>query len=82
MSELSAKVVKTTSGAQIPAIGLGTFEPVSVGDGRCARAVEEGLLAGYRHIDTAALYGCEDEVGEGIRAIGIPREEIFICTKL
>lgn len=82
MGDLSARVVTTSSGAKIPAIGLGTFVPGTSGSGRCARAVKEGLLAGYRHIDTAALYGCEEEVGEGIRDSGVPREELFICTKL
>lgn len=82
MGNLSHKVVTTSSGAEIPAIGLGTFEPGSLGSDRCATAVKEGLRAGYRHIDTAALYGCEEEVGQGIRASGIPRSELFICTKL
>lgn len=82
MNKLSTRVVKTASGAKIPALGLGTFEPGPVGSGRCARAVKEGLLAGYRHIDTAGLYGCEEEVGDGIRASGIPRGDVFVCTKL
>ncbi|KAM5354821.1 hypothetical protein ACJ41O_001467 [Fusarium nematophilum] len=80
MTSLSARVVTTFSGVAIPAIGLGTFEPGPAGSGRCATAVKEGLLAGYRHVDTAALYGCEEEVGQGIRASGIPRQELVVCT--
>ncbi|KAH6990068.1 aldo/keto reductase family protein [Ilyonectria destructans] len=80
--ETGRKHVATASGTKIPVLGLGTFEPGSKeGSGRCATAVREGILAGYRHIDTASLYGCEEEVGEGIRSSGIPREELFICTK-
>lgn len=70
------------SEGKVPVLGLGTFEPGTNGNGRCAIAVREGIRAGYRHIDTAALYGCEEEVGEGIRASGVPREELFIATKL
>lgn len=46
------------------------------------KAVEAALRSGYRHIDTAFAYGNEKEVGEGIRASGVPREEIFLTTKL
>jgi glycerol 2-dehydrogenase (NADP+) len=75
----TAKTFKLNTGASIPAIGLGTWqsEPGEVG-----QAVEAALKAGYRHIDTAAGYGNEKEVGEGIRASGVPREEIFLTTKL
>ena len=67
------------SGAVIPRIGLGTW-PMS---GRsCTRAVATALEAGYRHIDTAAMYGNEAEVGEGIRQSGIVRDDIFITTKV
>ncbi|KAK1762473.1 aldo/keto reductase-like protein [Phialemonium atrogriseum] len=66
---------------QIPALGLGTFEAAADDAGRCARAVSHALRTGYRHIDTAAAYGCEAEVGEGIRDSGIPRGDIFLCTK-
>jgi len=74
--------IESSSGVRIPGPGLGTFDTQGSGDGRCARAVQEGIRAGFRHIDTAALYGCEDEVGEGIRASGVAREELFVCTKL
>ena len=64
-------------GAQIPAIGFGTS---SLGD--CAELVATALKLGYRHIDTAWKYGTERGVGEGMRASGIPREEIFLTTKV
>ncbi|MDR2348058.1 MAG: aldo/keto reductase, partial [Bifidobacteriaceae bacterium] len=67
------------SGHSIPAIGLGTYKmPPAV----TADVVERALRLGYRHIDTATLYGNETEVGEGLRRSGVPREEIFVTTKL
>ena len=65
-------------GAQIPAIGFGTS---GLGTIR-AEHVAAALKAGYRHIDTARKYGTEPAVGEGLRASGIPRREIFVCTKV
>src|ERR1700687_5078789 len=67
------------NGARIPAIGLGTWDL----RGRlCARVVEQALRLGYRHIDTAEMYGNEREVGEGLRACGIGRDDVFITTKV
>ena len=66
-------------GADIPVLGLGTWQ--SEGDD-AQRAVEHALSAGYRHIDTATLYGNERGVGEGIRASGLPREQVFVTTKV
>jgi 2,5-diketo-D-gluconate reductase B len=65
-------------GAHIPAIGFGTS---GLGYVR-AEHIATALKAGYRHIDTARKYGTEGAVGEGIRASGIPRREIFVCTKV
>src|SRR6516225_9629487 len=65
-------------GAAIPAIGLGTS---GMGDVR-AEHVATALRCGYRHIDTARKYGTERAVGEGMRASGVPRPEIFLCTKV
>jgi 2,5-diketo-D-gluconate reductase B len=65
-------------GATIPAIGLGTS---GIGDVR-AEHVATALKCGYRHIDTARKYGTERAVGEGMRASGVPRAEIFLCTKV
>jgi len=66
-------------GARIPAIGLGTWEL----RGRvCSRIVEQALRLGYRHIDTAQMYDNERDVGEGLRMSGVPRNEVFITTKV
>lgn len=66
-------------GAEIPVLGFGTWQL----DGRTAqRMVEAALGIGYRHIDTAFIYENEREVGAGIRASGVPREEIFLTTKV
>ncbi len=67
----------SSRGAQIPAIGFGTSQ---LGD--CGEIVATALKLGYRHIDTAWKYGSEKGVGEGIRASGVPRKEIFLCTKV
>jgi diketogulonate reductase-like aldo/keto reductase len=67
----------SAQGATIPAIGFGTSQ---LGD--CAEIVAIALKLGYRHIDTAWKYGSEQGVGEGIRASGVPRQEIFLCTKV
>ncbi|HTV38882.1 MAG TPA: aldo/keto reductase [Xanthobacteraceae bacterium] len=65
-------------GARIPALGFGTS---GLGYVR-AEHVAAALKAGYRHIDTARKYGTEPAVGEGVRASGIPRSDIFVCTKV
>ncbi len=66
-------------GCRIPAVGLGTWRL----DGRdCVRVVEQAIKLGYRHFDTAQMYGNEREVGEGVRASGIKREEVFVVTKV
>jgi len=65
-------------GAEIPGIGLGTG---GLGE-RCAEIVATALGRGYRHIDTARKYGSEPGVGEGIRASGVRREDIFLTTKV
>lgn len=67
-------------GNQIPAIGFGVF--MIPNDGSTYRAVMEALKAGYRHIDTATAYFNEEEVGRAVRDSQIPREEIFITSKL
>ncbi len=66
-------------GAHMPVIGYGTFR--ASGE-ECARGVAEALHVGYRAVDTAAGYRNEDKVGEGIRASGVRREDIFITTKV
>jgi diketogulonate reductase-like aldo/keto reductase len=66
-------------GARIPAIGLGTWE---LRGRTCARLVEQALRLGYRHVDTAQIYENEREVGEALRASGVPRDEVFVTTKV
>lgn len=66
-------------GARIPLAGLGTWD---LRGRTCARVVEQALRLGYRHIDTAEMYDNEREVGEGLRASGVPRNEVFVTTKI
>jgi 2,5-diketo-D-gluconate reductase B len=66
-------------GVKIPAIGLGTWE---LRGRACARLVEQALRLGYRHVDTAQAYDNEREVGEALRASGVPRNEVFVTTKV
>lgn len=67
------------NGVEIPAIGLGVFQTPP---DETVAAVTAALRTGYRHIDTAAAYGNEREVGLGIRDSGVPRDEIFVETKV
>jgi diketogulonate reductase-like aldo/keto reductase len=67
------------NGVELPALGLGVFQTPPE---ETVAAVVSALQAGYRHIDTAAAYGNEREVGQGIRDSGVPRDEIFIETKV
>ena len=68
-----------SNGVKIPKIGLGTW---LIPDGEVAQAVRDAVAMGYRHIDTAQAYGNERGVGEGVRTCGVPREEIFITSKV
>jgi 2,5-diketo-D-gluconate reductase B len=67
------------NGAKIPSIGLGTWE---LRGRACARLVEQAIKLGYRHIDTAQIYENEREVGEGLRASGVKRDDVFVTTKI
>jgi diketogulonate reductase-like aldo/keto reductase len=68
------------SGAELPVLGLGVWQ---MADGaETEQAVEWALEAGYRHVDTAAMYRNERGVGAAIRRSGVPREEVFVTTKL
>ena len=68
-----------TNGVTIPMLGFGVYQ---VTPEECERVVIDAIASGYRHIDTAAAYFNEEQVGRAIRASGIKREEIFITTKL
>lgn len=72
--------ITLNDGVKIPAVGFGTF--LIPPDGSTYKAVREALDAGYRHIDTATAYYNEEEVGKAVRDSGIPREEIFVTSKL
>jgi 2,5-diketo-D-gluconate reductase B len=67
------------NGARIPLIGLGTWQ---LRGRTCARIVENALRLGYRHLDTAEMYDNEREVGAGLRASGVERNEVFVTTKI
>ena len=75
----SAPSVQLNSGYSLPLVGLGTY---ALHGKTCTDAVSFAIKSGYRLIDTASLYGNEREVGEGVRKSGVPREEIFVQTKL
>lgn len=70
----------TSGGAEIPALGVGTARFDS--NDRCQEAVEAALDIGYRHIDTAQVYGTEEAVGAAVAESDVDREEVFVTTKL
>jgi len=76
---MTAKTFTLNTGDKIPAIGLGTWQSAP---NQVRNAVKVALQKGYHHIDTALAYGNEKEVGQGIKDSGVPREEIWLTTKL
>lgn len=68
-----------SNGVKIPKLGLGTW---FIDDDKAANAVRAAVEIGYRHFDTAEAYGNERGVGEGVRTASVPREELFVTTKL
>lgn len=78
MTELIAPTITLKNGAAMPTIGLGTWP---MDDAEVERAVITAVEAGYRLLDTAENYGNERGVGAGVRACGLPREELFITSK-
>ena len=71
--------MKRNNGIEIPQLGLGTW---FIRDDIVADVIKEAVNIGYRHFDTAQAYGNERGVGEGIRNCGIPRDEIFVTSKV
>ena len=67
-------------GVQLPILGYGVFQITDPKE--CERAVLDAIASGYRHIDTAASYGNETQVGNALRQSGIARNEMFVTTKL
>lgn len=77
---VSTASLELNTGARIPQVGLGVWQAHS---GKVTRsAVAEALQVGYRHVDTARIYGNEADVGAAIRDSGVPRSEVFVTTKL
>ena len=79
MTNAQIPTITLNNGVEIPQLGLGVFQ---VPEDDTQRIVEDALAAGYRHIDTAAGYYNEEGVGAALRATDIPRDEIFVTTKL
>jgi 2,5-diketo-D-gluconate reductase A len=71
--------IDLNDGAAIPRLGLGVWQTPS---SEVAAAVRAAVRAGYRHVDTAAAYNNEEGVGEGVRTSGLPREAVFVTTKV
>jgi len=71
--------ITLNDGNNIPQLGFGVFQ---IEPGETAKAIGEAIEVGYRHIDTAEMYGSEREVGEGIRASGLDRGDVFVTSKL
>lgn len=74
-----APTIKVSSGYDMPIVGLGTY---SLTGDVCVNSVKAAIAAGFRKIDTAHMYGNEVDVGRGVRESGVPREEIFVATKI
>lgn len=72
--------ITLNNGVKMPAVGFGVFRITD--EVECEEAVLKAIQAGYRHIDTASAYGNEKAVGKAIKRCGIPREELFVTTKL
>jgi 2,5-diketo-D-gluconate reductase A len=71
--------VALDQGGPMPLVGLGTWQMTGV---RCQQAVRSALEVGYCHIDTATIYRNEEQVGRAVRDSGVPREQVFVTTKL
>ena len=78
-TRLPMQTVTLNNGVQMPILGFGVYQ---MSDAECEASVLEALRVGYRLIDTAAIYGNEAAVGRAVKASGVPRQELFITTKL
>ena len=79
VNEMFDRSIVLNNGVKIPQLGLGTW---FIDDDKVADAVKAAVEIGYRHIDTAQAYGNERGVGEGVRTCGIPRNELFVVSKV
>src|SRR6476659_8918731 len=75
---LPDRTVTLTNGARIPLLGFGTWQ---LKGQDAVRATSTALATGYRHLDTATVYGNEGEVGRALAESGVPRDEVFVTTK-
>ena len=80
MTQQSTENARAPTTSEMPMLGLGTWE--NTDPEACVNAVATALEAGYRHIDTAQAYGNEEHVGRGIARADVPREDIFLATKV
>jgi methylglyoxal/glyoxal reductase len=80
MSDATTATIPLRSGAVIPQVGLGVWQTPAGATAR--QAVLEALRVGYRHVDTARIYGNEADIGAGVRSSGVAREQLFVTTKL
>ena len=79
MARATIPTVKLNNGVEMPVLGFGVFQiPVD----QTEQAVADALASGYRSLDTAASYRNEEAVGRAIKASGVPRDELFVTTKL
>jgi len=76
---MASPFTKTVRGVEVPTMGFGVFE---VDPAETEEAVTDALRAGYRHIDTASMYGNEEGVGRGLKASGVDRDEVWVTTKV
>src|ERR1044072_8770609 len=74
------QTVKLNNGIEMPLLGFGVFQVTDLAE--CERSVSDAIATGYRLIDTAASYQNEEAVGRAIKKSGVPRNELFITTKL
>jgi diketogulonate reductase-like aldo/keto reductase len=79
MTDVSSAAIRLASGKDIPRVGLGVWQ---VSGGQTLDAVRTAIGCGYRHVDTARIYGNESDVGRALREVSIPRSEVFVTTKL
>jgi len=80
MTEQSVASERAPTASEMPMLGLGTWE--NTDPEACADAVATALETGYRHVDTAQAYGNEEDVGRGIARADVPRDEVFLATKV
>ena len=78
-SAVPSPLTKTVRGVEVPTVAIGVFE---VEPGETEETVADALAAGYRHVDTARIYGNEEEVGRGLARSGVDREEVWVTTKV